>query len=134
VRTRFFLDSNILLYLVGSDPRKALVSERLLRQEHTISIQVLNEFVRVARKKFKLDWPIVEETLAAAREYCDVVPLTLAGHERAIELAKTNNINIFDANIVAAAEFADCEILYSEDLNHGQMIGRVRIENPFMTV
>ena len=132
MRTKFFLDSNILVYLVGPDPRKAVTAERLLRQEHTISVQVLNEFVRVARNKLKIDWKIVEELLASATEYCEVVPLTLEGHVRAVELCKNHVINIYDANIVAAAELANCDIVYSEDMNHGQRIGRVAICNPFM--
>jgi predicted nucleic acid-binding protein len=132
VETKFFLDSNILVYLVGDDPNKAAKAEQLLRQEHTISVQVLNEFARVARYKLKIAWPMVQETLAAASEYCDVVPLTLDIHNRAIELCKNNMISIFDANIVAAAEFADCDVLYSEDLGHGQSYGRIGVVNPFV--
>ena len=132
MRTKFFLDSNILVYLVGPDPRKAATADRLLRQEHTISVQVLNEFVRVARNKLKIEWEIVEEVLASATEYCDVAPLTLEGHIRAVEICKNHVINIFDANIVAAAELAGCDVLYTEDMNHGQRIGRVLIQNPFV--
>jgi predicted nucleic acid-binding protein len=132
VRTKFFLDSNILVYLIGSDFKKADVADGLLRQEHTISVQVLNEFVRVSRFKLKVPWEIVEEVLVSAREYCDVVPLTLQSQSRAVELCKRHKINIYDANIVAAAEFADCDILYSEDLGHGQKIGRIGVVNPFV--
>jgi predicted nucleic acid-binding protein len=132
VRTKFFLDSNILVYLVGPDLKKAATAERLLRQEHTISVQVLNEFVRVARKKLKIEWGIVDEVLASVVEFCTVVPLTLEVQMRAVEICKNHLINIFEANIVAAAELADCDILYTEDLNNGQLIGRVGINNPFL--
>lgn len=132
MRTKFFLDSNILLYLVGPDLKKAAVADRLIRQEHTISVQVLNEFVRVARNKLKIEWPIIEEVLASAIELCDVVPLTLDCHLRAVELSRNHVINIYDANIIAAAEHAGCDILYTEDLNHGQRVGSVAIVNPFM--
>ena len=132
MRTRFFLDSNVLVYLVGPDRRKAAVAEQLLRQEHTISVHVLNEFVRVARGKLKIDWKIVEEVLASATEFCDVVPLTLEVHARAVELCINHVINIYDANIVAAAELADCDVLYTEDMNHGQRVGAVTIRNPFV--
>ena len=131
METKFFLDSNILLYLVGDDPKKAAISERLLRQEHTISVQVLNEFVRVTRDKLKIEWPIVEEALKSAMEFCKVVPLTLEGQARAVEICKNHVINIYDANIIAAAELAGCDVLYTEDLNHGQLIGRVMVSNPF---
>jgi predicted nucleic acid-binding protein len=132
VKTKFFLDTNILVYLVGQDPKKGDVAERLLRQEHTISVQVLNEFVRVSRFKLKTEWDMVEEVLASAREYCDVVPLTLQSQARAVELCKRHHVNIYDANIIAAAESADCDILYSEDLGHGQTIGRIGVVNPFL--
>jgi predicted nucleic acid-binding protein len=131
VDTKFFLDSNILIYLVSGDEKKADVAEALLKQEHTISVQVLNEFVRVARFKLKTEWQIVEEVLASAREYCDVRPITLESHARAVELCKSHMVSIYDANIVAVAESADCDILYSEDLGHGQRIGRIGVVNPF---
>ena len=132
MKTKFFLDSNILVYLVGPDPIKAAIAERLLRQEHTISVQVMNEFVRVARNKLKIEWKIVEEVLASAMEYCDVAPLTLEGHTRAVVLCRDHVINMYDANIIAAAELTGCDILYSEDLNHRQRIGAVTVCNPFM--
>ena len=132
MRTKFFIDSNILVYLVGPDHRKATIAERLLRQEHTISVQVLNEFVRVARKKLKIEWAMVDEVLASAMEYCTVVPLTLEVQVRAVEICKNHLINIYDANIIAAAELANCDILYTEDLNNGQLIGRIGINNPFL--
>ena len=130
--TKFFLDSNILIYLVGADPEKAAIAERLLRQEHTISVQVLNEFVRVARNKFKIEWSIVDDVLGSAAEFCVVVPLTLECQVRAVEICRNHFISIYDANIIAAAELSGCDVLYTEDLNHGQMIGRVRIQNPFL--
>ena len=132
MRTKSFLDTNVLVYLVRSDAKKAEKAEELLRQEHTISVQVLNEFVRVARYKLKTEWEMVEEVLASAREYCDVVPLTLQTQARAVEICRRHHVNIYDANIVAAAEFADCDILYSEDLGHGQKIGRIGVVNPFV--
>lgn len=133
MKTKFFLDSNILVYLAGPDARKAATAERLLRQEHTISVQVLNEFVRIARDKLKIEWKIVEEVLASATEYCNVAPLTLEGHVRSVQLSRNHVINIYDANIIAAAELADCDVLYTEDMNHGQRIGRIQIHNPFAT-
>jgi predicted nucleic acid-binding protein len=132
VMTKFALDSNILVYLVGPDEVKAATADALLRQEHTISVQVLNEFVRVARQKLKIEWPMVEEVVESAREYCDVKPITLDTQARAVELCRDHKINIFDANIIAVAEFADCDVLYSEDMSHGQRIGAVTVRNPFV--
>jgi predicted nucleic acid-binding protein len=131
VENRFFIDSNILLYTVGADAAKAERANQLMDERPIISVQVLNEFVNVGRKKLKLEWAGIEAGVAHALEYCEVVPVILAGHIRAMQLAKKDKIGIYDANIVAAAELAKCDILYTEDLSHGQKIGRVLIQNPF---
>ncbi len=128
---RIFVDSNILLYTVANDERKALRAYELIDQRPLISVQVLNEFTSVARKKYKLSWPDVRDGLEHITDFCEVLPLTLGVHIKAIEIADKNLINIYDANIVAAAELAGCDVLYTEDLSHGQKIGRVSIVNPF---
>ncbi len=129
---RFFIDSNILLYTVGPDARKAERANKLLDERPIISVQVLNEFVNVGRKKLKLDWPRIETGLAHALAYCEILPNLLEVHTRAVELARLNKVGIYDANIIAAAELGGCNILYTEDLNNGQRIGRVTINNPFL--
>ena len=52
-------------------------------------------------------------------------------HGRAVEIAEQHLLGMYDALIVAAAELAGCDVLYTEDLNHGQRIGRVVVRNPF---
>ena len=127
-----FFDTNILLYtLEPRDPRyeKAV---RLVDDGGVISVQVLNEFVNSAWKKFRFPYIKSAEFLLAFKETLRVVSLTPAIHERALEIALTNGIGIYDANIIAAAELSDCDVLYTEDLNNGQRIGRVTICNPFV--
>ena len=63
---------------------------------------------------------------------CRVVPVTIDTHNLALEISRFAKLNIYDANIVAAAELAGCGVLYTEDMNHGQRIGGVEIRNPFM--
>jgi predicted nucleic acid-binding protein len=60
-----------------------------------------------------------------------VAPLTTAIHARAVVLARDRELSIFDALIVAAAEEAGCQLLMSEDLQHGQKFGTLTVENPF---
>ena len=132
METKFFIDSNVLLYTLGHDARKLGKAKDLVNQRPVISVQTLNEFANVCRKKFKLEWADTSAGLETAKSLCDVVPLTIAGHERAVEIASLNRIGIFDANIIAAAELSGCNVLYTEDLNHGQKIGRVSIVNPFV--
>ena len=126
-----FFDSNIPLYLIGADSAKAARAEDLLAQGGTISVQVLNEFVAVARRKHALPWSGVHDMLEVLRRVCRVEPLTLAIHERAVALAQRYDMPIYDATIAASALAAGCRVLYSEDFQHGQVIEKMTIKNPF---
>ena len=131
--TKAFLDTNVVLYtLAEGDPRQPIALDRLA-QGGTISVQVLNEFATVARRKLKLSWPEVAKALAAVRALCPPpVPLTLATHEAALALASQHSFSLYDALIVASALDAGCDILLSEDMQHGRVIdARLTITNPF---
>jgi predicted nucleic acid-binding protein len=119
------------LYTVGEDEAKAHRAYEIMDTGPLISVQVLNEFANVARKKHKLDWTEVRDGLEHVRECCEVLPLNIAVHLKALEIAEANRVGIYDACIVAAAQIAGCDTLYTEDLNHGQRIGGVTIRNPF---
>lgn len=126
-----FVDTNILVYAVTDDPRGALARD-LLQRGGVVSVQVLNEFMRVARRKLRIDWPVVETALASFRDLLDDVrPLTLATHEAALALARREGFDIYDALIVAAALEAGCDTLYSEDLQTGRRFGALTIVDPF---
>jgi predicted nucleic acid-binding protein len=134
VADKFFLDTNILLYLIDDDARRTPIAKELVfASTAIISTQVLNEFVNIAGKKFKLAGQEIAKGLRLFKMKCEIVPLTLSVHERAWEIFSMTNLGIYDSNIVAAAELAECDILYSEDMNHGQRVGRVEIRNPFMS-
>jgi predicted nucleic acid-binding protein len=126
-----FIDSNILLYSVGFDPNKGRIARALLENGPIISVQVLNEFVNVSIRKYGANVEAAALALMPIRFTCEVVSLTLETHLLAIEIARAIKVNIYDANILAAAELAGCNILFSEDMNHGQRVGRVTIRNPF---
>lgn len=129
---RPFLDSNVVLYLLSADARKAEMAESLLRDEATISVQVLNEVANVARRKLQVDWPDVDALLAAVRAHCDVNDLTLETHDEGLRVARQHGLNLYDAMIVAAALLAGCTTLYSEDMQHALVIDRrLKIVNPF---
>jgi predicted nucleic acid-binding protein len=125
-----FFDTNVLLYILEKSS-KAVVAQALINHGGTISVQVLNEFVRVCRRKHSLAFNEIADLLAPLKDSLAIVDLTLKCHERAFEIARDQKINIYDANIIAAAELADCDILYTEDMSDGQRIGRVTIRNPF---
>lgn len=126
-----FFDTNVPLYLLTEDSTKAGRAEDLLASGGTISVQVLNEFAAVARRKHKVPWTAIEELLAGFRLVCRVEPLTVATHERAVALAKRYGFHIYDATIAASAIEAGCETLYSEDLQHGQVFDGLTVLDPF---
>lgn len=82
-----FLDTNVILYLLSGDATKADRAQALLDAGGTISVQVLNEFASVARRKAGCTWPEIGEILATVRALCRLRPLTVEVHDRARALA-----------------------------------------------
>ena len=129
-----FVDTNVLVYVLGEHDRRTAKAESLLADGAVVSIQVLNELASVARKKLKMTWPHTVDALVAIRALCpDPVPLTIETHEAGLRLAARYQVSVYDALIAAAALQAGCTILYSEDFQHGQLIDRrLRVQNPFL--
>jgi predicted nucleic acid-binding protein len=73
----------------------------------------------------------IREILSTIRAVCTMKPLDIETHELALDLAERQNFAVYDGLIVAAAVRAGCTILYTEDLQHGQMIEKLQIRNPF---
>ncbi len=131
---RVFFDTNILVYAAGAD-EKSFVARALLLQGGTVSVQILNEFINVARKKMQHDWPMVERALAYYRDALDEpMALTDATHQLGIQIARNHGFHIYDSMIIASASLAGCGILYTEDLSDGAVIAGVQIRNPFKSV
>ena len=129
--SRFF-DTHILIYaFTAGDPRSAR-AEALVAGGGVIGVQVLNEFTNVTRRKLRWQWEQIEAALAVIEELLGPArPLTAAVHAGAVVLARDHELSFYDALIVAAALDAGCEVLFSEDLQHGQKFGALRVENPF---
>ncbi|HLZ84509.1 MAG TPA: PIN domain-containing protein [Caulobacteraceae bacterium] len=127
-----FIDTNVLLYVASGDPAKAERADAILAQGGAISVQVLNELTNVARRKMQLSWPDIHAFLSPLRGLLTVHPMTIETHEIGLVLAERHHLSIWDAMIVASAVHADCETLWSEDMQDGLVIaGRLRIVNPF---
>lgn len=127
-----FIDSNVVLYLLSQDAAKADRAEGLLKIRPVISVQVLNEVTQVCVRKLGMGWEEVARFLALVRSFCKVVPLTEAVHDHARAIAERYRLSFYDACIVAAAASAECRALYSEDMNHGQIVeDGLTIRNPF---
>jgi predicted nucleic acid-binding protein len=127
-----FLDTNVIVYAFSSNDARNRKAEALLDVGGVISVQVLNEFVNVLRRKQGRDWDEVDQALAVVKTLLDPAqPLTIELHEAAVNLARRHGLSIYDSLIVAAALRAGCPVLYSEDLQHGQTIEQLTIRNPF---
>lgn len=127
-----FCDTNILLYLLSQEQAKAAAAEDLLRQKPIVSVQVLNEFAHAARRKSMRTWDEIIDVLVLLRAFCPVRPLELDTHLLGLDIVRRYRFSLFDAMIVAAALQAGCSTLWSEDMQHGQVIeGRLQIVNPF---
>lgn len=126
-----FIDTNVVVYLLSADRTKAERAEKVIAAGGVVSVQVLNEFTAVARRKVGLDWADIRDVLTAVRANCAVAALTAEVHECALDIAEATNLHIYDATIIAAAAANNCKVLYSEDLSHSQTVAGVRITNPF---
>lgn len=133
---KVFLDTNLIVY--ANDTRDAhkqaraieLVTATIREGTGVISTQVMQEYVVVAGGKLRQDSEAILRQLLLL-ESLEVVQITPALIRRALELQFRYQIDYWDAGILAAAEYSRCHVLWSEDLNPGQLYATVRVENPF---
>jgi predicted nucleic acid-binding protein len=132
IRKAFF-DTNILLYFFSDAGKRTEVAEDLLLQGGVVSIQVLNELVSVAHGKLKMNWDEVRAACDNTLIFCPN-PVSLTGeiHHSAVEISARYGYHIYDSLILAAATRAGCTTVYTEDMQHGQTIGKLTIVNPFL--
>jgi len=137
---KFFLDTNILIYsfdresLAKRRRAAALIAEALDESRGVISYQVVQEFLSAALRKFSSPFKPAdaEHYLTVVLEpLCTVFASVVLFHQ-AIDIAGRWKYSFYDALIISSALQAECSILYSEDLQHGQKIGSLRIVNPFL--
>ena len=128
-----FLDTNILVYAQQTGT-KATISQSLIDQGGTISVQVLNELANVLRKKQGRSWRDIELLFDDIDNTLDpALPLTVKTSRAALALVRDDGFAFYDALIVAAAIEAGCDTLYSEDMQHGRNISGLTIVNPFLS-
>ena len=132
-KNKDFLDTNVLIYAVAKNDPHASKAEALLASGGIVSVQSLNEFAAVARRKLKMSWKEITEFLDLICILCpDPVPISLDTHKAALAIAEKYGYSIYDALVASAALEAGSKTLYSEDLQDGQIINRqLTIRNPF---
>ena len=136
MRTACFLDTNVLIYAATARrdaPRKFEIAERIVGSENFgISGQVLAEFyVNVLRKPAV---PLQQDQAIQWVDFLSAYPVAAVDDvmvRQGIAYSRRYEITYWDAAIIAAAERLGAPIIYTEDLNHDQAYGSVRVVNPF---
>jgi predicted nucleic acid-binding protein len=134
MKDRVFIDTNILIYLYSTDQeQKQMSAQKLIEKNNCfISTQVLQEFSNTLRNKYKAEWRNIKAAIDEVATSASVFTNHEETIKRAIEVAEKYKYSFYDSLIIAAALETACTILYSEDMQHKQMIyGKLQIINPF---
>jgi predicted nucleic acid-binding protein len=131
-----FLDTNVIIYAFdpAAPAKQARAADIIRGRGWVVSWQVIQEFANVALHRFEV--PLGAEDLSDYLEWvlwprCLVFPSPEI-HRKAIAIHDELGFRFYDSLIVASALCAGMEVLFSEDLQHGQLIGPLRVENPFL--
>jgi predicted nucleic acid-binding protein len=130
---RAFLDTNILVYAFAESGTRTPIAANLLADGGVVSVQILNEFAAVMRRKFKVELSLIARFIEKTLKVCPgPLPLTMETHRAGMRLCGRYGFSVYDGTMIASALEAGCGVLYTEDLQHGQVIDGLRIENPFV--
>ncbi len=139
MKDKFFLDTNIIVYAFEpSLEDKKKVSDKLIKNALSgrgcVSFQVIQEFLNVVTKKFRIPLKIEDIQLHLEKiiyPICEIFP-TKELYVSALDINQRWQFSFYDSLIIAAAHEANCSILYSEDLQHNQKINDLTVTNPFL--
>jgi len=137
---KYFLDTNI--FVCSFDEKapakrqkaRSMIREALKSQTGIISFQIIQEFLNIATRKLSVG--LTFEDLADYLKtvlfpLCDLSP-TEELYQLALEIHRAHHISFYDSLVIAAAHKMNCKIIYTEDLQDGQVIAGVKIQNPFI--
>ena len=131
---KYFLDTNIIVYSFESkEPEKQSIARTLIQDALSgvgcISYQVIQEFFNVATRKFETPLSFQDCNLYlrdALAPLCEIFP-SIEFYSQALRIKEQCQFSLYDSLIVTAALQADCRTLYSEDMQHGQIINQLTI-------
>lgn len=130
---KVFIDTNIVIYALGQASTKAHVAAPLFVGLPSISTQVLSETANVASKRLSLSASAIRKLITSLEAMCQVEIISLITIHTALDIRERYHFSWYDSLIVATALEANCDTLYSEDMQNDQEIeGRLRIINPFV--
>jgi predicted nucleic acid-binding protein len=130
---KFFVDTNILIYTVGNIMPKKDIAVGLITGQTAISTQVITETINVMYRKLKYEYSEIRIVINKFIEEMELYAITGHTIRTALNIAEKYGYSYFDSQIIASALEHDCSVLYSEDMQHNQIIEkRLRIINPFL--
>jgi predicted nucleic acid-binding protein len=134
---RQFFDTNVLVYAHDLQDRakaelaRSLVEDAMSRHDFVVSTQVLAEFYSTVTRRRLLEPSSALEMVRLWAEH-DTVAQTPDLMLRGIPLHQKHSIAFWDALVIQAALDAKCDLLFSEDFQHGRRFGEMEIRNPFI--
>jgi predicted nucleic acid-binding protein len=139
MNARFFLDTNIFVYSFDQTaPQKSARAAELIRQavrsrNGIVSYQIVQQFFNVALHRFAhpMTAAEAEQYLATTLRPLMAVNSSALLYAEALRLSSSYSLSWYDSVVVAAAIEGGAHVLYSEDFQHGQVFGNLRVENPF---
>lgn len=129
-----FIDTNILIYCYSSSEltKQAIARSLVDRGNIYISTQVCKEFANTAKRKLNLGWALISQILETFNNSATVHTNALETIQYACKIAERYQYSFYDSLIISAALSCNCNILFSEDMQHNQLIdNRLKIVNPF---
>jgi predicted nucleic acid-binding protein len=128
------LDTNVLLYLYdANDHAKRRISEGIVSSNPIISTQVVSEFINVTKRALKLPKQEILSKCNRVINRCQIISVDQDILDHSLYLLRKYHFQIFDSIIISSTLAAGCNTLYSEDLQHNQLIeDKLTIINPFL--
>ncbi len=134
-----FIDTNIIVYANDARDKEKqaialnVITEHMKSGSGVISTQVLQEYAHVALNKLHQRQDVILRQLVLLEEMT-VIQQSPALIRRAVEIKATYQISFWDACIIAAAEYAKCNVILSEDMNASQFYSGIVMQNPFASL
>ncbi len=135
MKDKAFVDTNCLIYWLSEDEpeKKAIIAQILEKYQCVISTQVLNELCNVLLRKFHRTGVEVQQLIAELKKMFPVQEITVRTIDHALRLHTQYRYSYFDSLMLASALETSCRIIFSEDMQHQQMIKKsLQIINPFV--
>lgn len=131
-----FIDTNIFLYaFCDKDIHKQGIAKEIVLQNHSISVQVINETSNNLIKKLNFNEDNIKSFLQSAYTKYEIIGFTENIFIKASNVRMQLKYSYYDSLIIAAALESQCTFLYSEDLQHNHLIeNQLKIINPFQSL